>query len=174
MRLKFLPRFVLTGFVLASALAPAQEAQTSPTPPKLEFLFQETVSIGAAVHVGETPLGARTMIPITGGTFSGPQIKGTIVGGGWDWQLGSKNGCTGVRADYMLRTDDGITINVLNRGSICGAFSPAAPAFTSPTFEAPLGKYDWLNRGAYIGTLEPIPGVASAVRIRFYRAVAPQ
>ena len=119
-------------------------------------------------------MGARTMIPITGGTVAGPRIKGVILSGGWDWQLGSKNGCTAVRADYMIRTDDGITINVLNRGSICGSFSPESPAMTSPAFEAPLGKYEWLNRGAYIGTLEPISSVSSAVRIRFYRAVVQQ
>jgi Protein of unknown function (DUF3237) len=106
MRLKLSPRFALTAVMLASALAHSQEVQTSATAPKLEFVSQETVSISPAVQVGETPLRSRTMIPITGGTFSGPQIKGTIVAGGWDWQLRSKNGCTGVRADYMLRTDD--------------------------------------------------------------------
>jgi hypothetical protein len=25
--------------------------------------------------------------------------------------------------------------------------------FTTPVFEAPLGKYGWLNEGAYVGTL---------------------
>jgi len=25
--------------------------------------------------------------------------------------------------------------------------------FTHPEFEAPVGKYDWLNRGMYVGTL---------------------
>jgi hypothetical protein len=43
---------------------------------------------------------------------------------------------------------------------------------TQPRFEAPIGKYDWLNRGAFIGTLEMATDVEGpAVRIRFYKAV---
>jgi hypothetical protein len=89
----------------------------------------------------------------------------------------------------MIQTDDGVIINVLNKGSFCG--NQAGPPkkdikttpdpkqmaasghrdFTTPVFEAPLGKYEWLNGGAYVGTLEmaDVHG-KTAVRIRFYKA----
>ena len=47
---------------------------------------------------GKTPYGSRNMIPITGGTFEGPGIRGIIVPGGWDWQLVRADGCVDVIA----------------------------------------------------------------------------
>ena len=65
-------------------------------------------------------------------------------------------------------------INVLNTGVLCppgpdGPVSAPAPVRTHPVFEAPLGKYDWLSKSAFIGTLEPGTGSEPGVRIRFYR-----
>ena len=115
------------------------------------------------------------MIPITGGTFEGPGIKGTIVPGGWDWQLVRADGCVQIHADYMLKTDDGVIINVVNDGALCmpEAGQPPKPARTSPRFEVPLGKYTWLGQTAFVGTLEGAkgPNGEPAVRIRFYKAV---
>ena len=43
---------------------------------------------------------------------------------------------------------------------------------TQPRFEAPIGKYDWLNRAAFIGTLDMARDAGGpAVRIRFYKAI---
>ncbi len=43
---------------------------------------------------------------------------------------------------------------------------------TTPVFEAPKGKYDWLNGGAYVGTVEGMMMDGKrAVRIRFFKAV---
>ena len=155
--------------ILAASPARSQEGAA----PRLEFAFEEIVTLGQAIPVGETPRGRRNIIPITGGTFEGPGLKGTIIPGGWDWQLTRDDGCTEIVADYMIRTDDGVVINVINVGVLCapreGSMSPPR---TQPRFEAPVGKYDWLNRAAFIGTLEMAPGSAEpAVRIRFYKAV---
>jgi hypothetical protein len=152
--------------------APAR-AQADPPPPELEFVFEELVTLDAAIRVGETPLGTRTIIPITGGTFEGPEIAGTIIPGGWDWQLLRADGCTELVADYMIRTDDGVIINVINEGVVCPPRDgEPSPVRTHPKFEAPIGKYDWLNRGTFIGALV-VAGDAEgpAVRIRFYRVL---
>lgn len=151
---------------LAFVAAPARAAE-----PGLEFVFEETVLLAPDVPVGATALGRRNIVPITGGTFEGPHIRGTIVAGGWDWQLRGPDGCTRIKADYMLRTDDGAVINVVNTGTSCRGKDPTAVVRTHPVFEAPLGKYDWLSQGCFIGTLDPVtlPGGARAVRIRFYR-----
>jgi hypothetical protein len=166
---------VLCAGLLACGGAAALCANTSPpAPPHLDFAFEELVLLGKAVTPGRTPYGARNMIPITGGTFEGPGIKGTIVPGGWDWQLARADGCTDVHADYMLKTDDGAIINVVNDGALCMPQPGEAPrpVRTSPRFEAPLGKYQWLGQTAFIGTLEMVSGPKGepAVRIRFYKA----
>lgn len=156
----------LTGTISAYAQSPAQEE------PKLEFVLQELVTLGRVVHPGRTPLGERNIVPITGGTFSGPDLRGKILPGGWDWQLTRTNGCTAIGANYMIETDDGQVINVDNSGTLCGTSEKHRRNFTAPKFEAPLGKYDWLNTGAYVGTLEvtEVNG-KPAVRIRFYKAI---
>jgi len=162
---------VVTG--LTALLAPLPALPQEPQPPRLEFAFEEIVTLGPAIPVGDTPLGRRNIVPITGGTVAGPGIAGTIIAGGWDWQLVRSDGCTEIEADYMIRTDDGVVINVINIGALCPptAGSPG-PAKTQPRFEAPKGKYEWLNRTAFIGTLELAPDTAGpAVRIRFYKAV---
>lgn len=161
---------LLIGASLQSPLGAQTPAQPAPA---LEFAFEEIVTLGAAVPVGETSLGRRNMIPITGGTFEGPGIRGTIIPGGWDWQLTRADGCTEIKADYMLKTDDGVVINVINVGALCPPRDgQATPVRTQPRFEAPAGKYDWLNRSAFIGTLElATESSVPAVRIRFYKAI---
>jgi hypothetical protein len=172
MRRAAILRTTVVGLAAAVASTPAASLD-EPQPPRLEFAFEEIVTLGQAIPVGETPLGRRNIIPITGGTFSGPGIQGTIVAGGWDWQLMRSDGCTEIEADYMIRTDDGVVINVVNVGALCPPEpGRTGPAVTQPRFEAPKGKYDWLNRSAFIGTLEAAPpGSGPAVRIRFYKAM---
>ena len=158
------------GLALLIVSSPAV-SQDDPPPPRLEFAFEEIVTLGPGIPMGETPLGRRNIVPITGGTFSGPGIEGTIIAGGWDWQLVRSDGCTEIEADYFLKTDDGVVINVVNKGVICpgedGAFRPVR---THPVFEAPRGKYEWLSQAGFIGTLEMATGAPGpAVKIRFYR-----
>jgi hypothetical protein len=163
----------LLGLCLAAV--PAQASAQEVEPPRLEFAFEELVLLGPAAALGKTPYGNRNMIPITGGTFEGPGIKGTIVPGGWDLQLVRADGCIDVHADYMLKTDDGVIINVINDGALCmpKPGEPPKPVRTSPRFEAPLGKYEWLGQTAFVGTLEMAEGPKGepAVKIRFYKAV---
>jgi hypothetical protein len=162
--------------VLCASTAQAQQASSNSTglqtePPHLEFVFEELVTLGASIHPGETPFGERNIVPITGGTFSGPNIRGKVLSGGWDWQLATKTGCHSIQADYMLQTDDGAIINVVNKGTSCASPGLNTRLFTTPTFEAPLGPHAWLNGGAFIGTLE-LATIDSkpAVHIRFYKA----
>src|SRR3569623_2355847 len=162
----------LAALSLFDSAATQAQVQTR-SPPALQFAFEEIVTLGAAIPVGSTPLGKRNIVPITGGTFEGPGIKGTIVPGGWDWQLNRTDGCTDVKADYMLKTDDGVIINVVNAGALCPPKDgKASPDRTEAVFEAPLGNYEWLGLTAFVVTLElatDAPG--PAVRIRFYKAV---
>jgi hypothetical protein len=158
-----------------TALAYAQQANSSPTrsqsdAPHPEFVFEEFVTLGGSIHPGETPFGERNIVPITGGTFSGPKIRGKVLPGGWDWQLVTKTGCHSIQADYMIQADDGAIINVVNKGTSCASPGANIRLITTPSFEAPLGPHAWLNGGAYVGTLElaTVDG-KPAVHIRFYQ-----
>jgi len=166
----------LTTICIAAALlvsaASARGQAAAPKPPALEFVFEEMVTLGPSQPAGETPQGNRNIVPITGGTFSGPLLKGHILPGGWDWQLSNPGGCFSLQADYMIQTDDGVIINVVNKGIQCkNSSDKPSELYTTPSFEAPKGRYDWLNGGAWVGTLEvtQIDG-KPAVHLRFFRA----
>jgi hypothetical protein len=154
-------------FVLAAPAA----AQDAPEP-GLEFVLEEIVKLEPATEVGQTARGERRIIPIVGGRFEGPNIRGEIMPGGWDWQLDRADGCTDVVADYFLKTDDGVVINIRNTGTICLPKDgrPPVPVRTHPVFEPPLGKYQWLGEQTFVGTLGLAPpSEGPAVRIRIYR-----
>ena len=94
------------------------------------------------------------MIPITGGTFEGPKIKGTILNGGADWQL-AKGDRTEIEAIYSIKTDDGVYIHIRNCGIIAsGKDEQGRPQFyfrAAPKFEAPEdSKYAWLNNSLFL------------------------
>ncbi len=126
--------------------------------PELEFALQLKVTIGEAYGIDNTQHGKRTIIPITGGTFEGPKLKGTILNGGADYQLNTETR-TELEAIYCIRTDDGINIHVRNKGIIYnGKDTEGNPTFyfrAAPTFEAPAdSKYAWLNNALFVCTPE--------------------
>ena len=125
-----------------------------PAGPGTEFIMQLKVTLDAPYTVGETPHGRRTVIPITGGTFEGPRLKGTILNGGADWQL-AKGNRTEVEAIYSIKTDDGVFIHIRNSGIIASdKDAQGNPSFyfrCAPKFEAPEdSKYAWLNNALFL------------------------
>ncbi len=50
----------------------------STSSPQLEFTLELRVNIGPTLELGQGSFGTRRNVPITGGTFSGPQIAGRI------------------------------------------------------------------------------------------------
>ena len=145
----------MIAFVALSLSASAQVSEPQNTP-QLEFALQLKVTLGEAYSCGDTQHGQRTIIPITGGTFEGPNIKGTIINGGADYQLNNKaTGRTELEAIYCIKTDDGVNIHVRNRGIInSGKDEQGNPTFyfkAAPQFEAPVdSKYAWLNNAIFV------------------------
>jgi hypothetical protein len=149
--------------------------------PKLEFVYECDVTLGETLPFGPTIEGTRRIIPITGGKIVGPQIRAELVPGGFDWNLSRSDGAAIVEASYYCRTDDGVVIRITNVGVGGGAGARAGgPAsadaepfimFTTPSFEAPAGKYDWLNRSVFVGTLGARRNARAAVLIRVFRVV---
>lgn len=167
--------------VCALAQPSATELGSMPTVeqfPTVEFIFEERVTLAPAVVQGETAMGHRQFIPITGGSIAGPRLNGRVIPGGWDYQLRYAGGCGTLSADYFLEADDGTIIHILNESFSCGGpGQDGQRRFFRPRFEAPEGPYDWLTRGTFVASLElDTSGVARdesgnpvpAIRIKFY------
>ena len=147
-----------------------------------EFAFEARVSVQTPLVVGQSSHGLRRIVPITGGTFEGPNIRGRVVPGGADWQFVRPDGVLSVEAHYTLQTSDSVLIMVTNRGirraspevmARLGRGEPVDPSEyyfrTTAEFEAPIGsKYEWLNKSVFIGVAERRPDAAI---IRFYRVL---
>ena len=156
--------------VLFALLALCTHAQNYPPNdvPQLEFALQLRVTLGEAFSIDNTQHGRRTVIPITGGTFEGPQLKGTIMNGGADYQLNGADGRTELEAIYCIKTDDGVYIHVRNRGIIAnGKDAEGKPSFyfrCAPQFEAPSdSKYGWMNNALFLCSPDFSPGFQGIV-----------
>jgi hypothetical protein len=136
---------------------------------ELRFVMELVVEIDPALEVGSTAHGFRRVIPITGGRFEGPGLRGVVLPGGADWNLRRSDDVAEVWARYTLQTDDGVLIAVTNAGLSRGAHgTPERYARTSPSFEVSDERYAWLTRSLFVGTLERDSGQVPAVRLRFY------
>jgi Protein of unknown function (DUF3237) len=168
---------LLLAALVGTAPATAQQRAGSvwPVPgvtaPGTELVLEAFVTIAARVSVGQSDDGVRQFIPITGGRFVGKDIKGEVMAGGADWQRVRTDGVVEVNALYSIRADDGAVIVVDNRGIIVpGAPGEIGYARTAPRFHAPEGKYDWLNKAAFVGTISPAPD-GGAVIIRVFKVL---
>ena len=145
----------ITALLAVFALSINAQDYPPKNTPQLEFALQLKVTLGEAFGIDKTQHGRRTVIPITGGTFEGPGIKGTIISGGADYQLNGADGRSELEAIYCIKTDDGIYIHVRNRGIIVsGKDANGNPTFyfrAAPQFEAPSdSKYGWLNNSLFV------------------------
>lgn len=120
--------------------------------------------------MGTGPIGERRRVPILGGVFGGERLEGRVLPGGYDWQLLRDDGVTVLEAQYALETSDRAVIRVINRGFRHGpqavmqrlaageAVDPGEYYFrATPIFEAPEGRYSWLNSSVFVCTGERLP-----------------
>ncbi len=158
----------------APAIGFAADISTRPsTTPRMVFAYRATVKLAMDITHGKTPLGTRTRAPIIGGEFSGPKISGKVIPGGADWQLLRADGFLVLEADYFMEEADGTQIHVHNKGlwhSATGDW-PADYALTTPEFEVPIGKHDWLNKHVFVGTVGPCKCKDPAVVITVYQVL---
>ena len=158
--------------------------ETPVAQPQLEFICEVRAVVGAPAVVGQTTAGLRRIVDILEGTFEGPRMRGTILPGGADWQILRSDGVAELHAHYVLKTDDGVLVQVRNRGLRHGpeevlkrmlievpgpaeSVDPSEYYFrTAPVFEAPAGPYEWLNRNVFVAMAERY---ARSVVIRVFR-----
>ena len=155
----------------------------TPEKPELEFFTTIEANLLPGIIYGETPVGMRMVVPITGGKFTGPEFSGEILQTGSDWNhYRPKDHGLHIWARYDLRTSDGVLISVINEG--VGHVSPDVPmkvvaaepigdgvwnVRTWPRFEAPIdSRYGWLNRTAFVAVI-PYPEKPGVATIHVFR-----
>jgi len=145
--------------------------------PGLQFAFEVRARVAEPVDIGVLPYGRRRIVPITGGTFEGPGLRGRILSGA-DWQIVRADGLSELDSRYTLQTDENALISVRNVGIrrappdvmeklLAGeAVDPGLVYFrTCPTFETAAAQLQWLTRSIFIGIGERYP---SEVVVRFW------
>ncbi|MEZ5645522.1 MAG: DUF3237 domain-containing protein [Burkholderiaceae bacterium] len=144
------------------------ENSTHPSPPEVRFAYEAQVDIGERQDLGHAPLGERFLVPILGGTFEGPGLRGTVLPGGADRQLLRSDGVKELDALYEMRTHDGVVITVRNRVLIDDTARAGRYARSVLRLTVAAGPYDWLNRRVFVGTLHSLRPARSAVCVRVY------
>ena len=112
---------------------------TLPPPPALLPMTHIDCEVKALVTLGPGPYGERRYIPLGGGTVRGPELNGTLVEGGVDWQVARADGALEIAAHYVIRTDDGALVEVQSQGLRHG----------TPEIMARLAAGEPLPRDAY-------------------------
>ena len=143
------------------------EPYFEPPTPTLEVLARFTVRLDRGLwDLGRTSgQGIRRIVPITGGSFSGPRLNGDILDNGADWQIVTGDGATIVDTRYLLRLDDGALAYLQTRGFRDGPpevlHDLAAGRTVDPHrytfrlhmhFETASPTYHWLNRAVAVGS----------------------
>lgn len=143
-------------------MAPIHEA---PRPPEMEYLTRLEIEVGKPLEVGTTHAGHRRVIPILGGTVRGPKLNGRVLPGGADFQLLRSATVSDLDARYVVETDNGHRVFVLNHAYRTGTAEDIAalangvevPAERiyfrcSPIFEVAGEELSWLESTIVIGT----------------------
>jgi len=84
--------------------------------PSFAPMAQVRCEVDALVTLGPGPYGERRYVPLLGGTVTGPELNGTIVPGGVDWQVARSDGVLDIGAHYVIKAADGALIEVQSNG----------------------------------------------------------
>jgi len=149
---------------------------------RLEFALEMQLDLGARRHIEVAPGYTRGAVLVAGGRFSGPGLSGRIVAGsGGDFPMVRADGSGRFESQYLLETDDGVTILKRSTGvrhappDVVRALLAGEPVDPhsyymrmTPRFEAPRGPYDWLGRTLFVGVGQRNP--AGSI-FRFWKVV---
>lgn len=136
-----------------------------------QLLFTLTITLHPIQEVGVTPLGQRRIVPVSGGTFDGARLRGTVLPlAGADWLLMRSDGVFQQDVRLMLQSDDGALIGMSYRGVRHASGDVSARLArgehvdpseyylrTAPFFETAAPRYAWLNNIVSVGVGERLP-----------------
>ncbi len=144
----------LSAIVLAAAsigFAQMASAQTPASALESEFFLELLLDVDPQLDAGPT-----SIAPVTGGTFAGPAIEGSVHPGGADW-ITQVAGHSSLDVRITLETDDGALIYM----SYTGIVSAGAGGLywrVRPIFHTASEKYDWINHTVFVGKNKQVAG----------------
>ena len=133
--------------------------------PSLTLVYRLEAVLGEPLDLGEVSQGRRRIVPLTGGTFAGPELNGKLLPGtSADWQIVLADGTALGDIRYTLQTDGGALLYVQSRGVRHGSpevlerlgrgedVDASEYTFrTSTQIETASRELAWLNKGVFIG-----------------------
>ncbi len=133
--------------------------------PRLNLIYRLEANVGDPQDVGGISAGHRRIVPLTGGTFSGPDLRGVLLpGASADWQIVLPDGTALGDVRYTLETEHGDLLYVRSQGVRHGNAAVLerlgrgedvdAGEYTfrtAVTIETGADRLDWLNKGIFIG-----------------------
>ncbi len=140
--------------------------------PRLTKVYRLEATLGEPQNLGEITGGRRRIVPLTGGTFTGPEIGGRLVpGASADWQTVLPDGTTLGDIRYTLQTDAGALLYVQSRSIRHGSADVLARLGrgedvdaseytfrTATQIDTAAPELDWLNKGIFISVGGRQPG----------------
>jgi hypothetical protein len=140
--------------------------------PSLTRVYRLEATVGEPLDLGHVVQGRRRIVPLTGGTFTGPELNGTLLpGASADWQTVLPDGTALGDVRYTLKTDDGDLLYVQSHGVRHGSPDVLARLArgedvdaseytfrTSTQIETAAPRLDWLNKGVFISVGARRPG----------------
>ena len=144
-QLSFILMLVLIGTTpMTSAQSPASNLES-------EFLMELLLDVDPQLDAGHT-----SIAPVTGGSFDGARLNGTVHGGGADW-ITQVSGHSSLDVRITLETNDGAIIYMTYKGVVARSDSGLYWRVT-PVFNTSSEKYDWLNHKVFVGKSKQVEG----------------
>ena len=140
--------------------------------PSLTRVYRLEATLGETLDLGDLAQGRRRIVPLTGGTFTGPDLNGKLLpGSSADWQIVLPDGTALGDVRYTLETDEGDLLYVQSRGVRHGSadvlerlargedVDASEYTFrTSTQIETAAAGLEWLNKGIFISVGGRKPG----------------
>ena len=125
---------------------------------EVDYLFTLRADTGGRHPVGKGPKGDRLIVAVTGGSFEGPRLRGTVETPGGDWVTVQSGGVVRLDVRLLLKTDDGAEILVTYCGTGHAQPDGSLQIRTAPTFETGDDRYAWLNDIQAVGVGKTVSG----------------
>jgi hypothetical protein len=133
--------------------------------PRLTRVYRLEAALGDPLELGEVSQGRRRIVPLTGGSFTGPELNGKLLpGASADWQIVLPDGTALGDIRYTLQTDGGALLYVRSQGvrhgsaEVLGRLARGddvdASEYVFRTWtriETASRELDWLNKGVFVG-----------------------
>ena len=148
---KRLAKASLASMLLIFGVVPMTTAQSPDSDLESEFLMELLLDVDPQLDAGHT-----SIAPVTGGSFAGEKLAGSVHDGGADW-ITQVSGHSSLDVRITLETSDGAIIYMTYKGVVARSDSGLYWRVT-PVFNTSSEEYDWLNHKVFVGKSKQVEG----------------